>query len=101
MAISRLKRGRLRRPLPLVMPLSPETKGAKATIWYNNETWGGFVTEGPETVQRIAADRIAGFDRAMTREFQYRDYDLFQKRGRANGGTLAQPVRKRAVPKEF
>lgn len=96
------KRGRLRRPLPLVMPLSPETKGAKATIWYNNETWGGFVTEAPETVQRIAADRIAGFDRHMTREFQYRDYDLFTKRGsRPNGAPLAQPVRKRAIPKEF
>ena len=98
----RPKRGRLRRQLPTVMPLSPETKGVKATIWYTNDVWGGFVTEAPETVQRIASDRISGFDRAMTREFQYRDYDLFQKRGsRPNGKPLAQPVRKRAVPKEF
>jgi len=88
--------------IPTVLPLSPETRGLKGTIWYNNETWGGFVTEAPETVRQIAADRIAGFDRAMTREFQSRDYDLFTKRGsRPNGKPLGQPVRKRAVPREF
>lgn len=68
------RRGKM---LVLPTPLSPETRDLPGTIWYNDMVSAGFITEDAETIQRVARDRIAGFDRAMTKRFQYRDYNLF------------------------
>jgi hypothetical protein len=69
------RHARRRGLLVLPTPLSPETANAPATIWSD---FGCFHTGSPESVQEIAARKVAYWDKnPVGNEFE--DYDIFTK----------------------
>lgn len=66
--------------LTQAMPLSPSTLDCEGTVM--DPDTGEVFRGDAEEVSMLAAFRVAYNNRAMTRAYQFEDYDIFRKKAR-------------------